>query len=787
MNFLFRTERLVLISFLLTPLLFAQESESELTPTVITGEQSAVPRTYHPPVQYRRPTTLITSASVPAPETTLVIDDQLPRVAADSGNSTFLSPSGLDVLGVHQPQDVVRYAPNQSATNSGSRSFGDVYSVRGLTNTIFFGAPSTTIYVDDVPFGEIFTYAQDLGPINGIEVFRGPQPTLVGRNAYGGLIDVTTRRPGKTVEGSINYEYGSYDHHRTETWLMGPLGDAASFRFSGGYDTHQGYLTNPYTGEKVDRQESYHIESAVFLDVAPGWEVGVLTGYSEQNDGAPRLTSLDRTTGFYTVGSDIAGKQHRESNYQAIRIAYENENFRFLSVTSHRGFDLNPYTIDLDFTPLPFGFSTLSQTQELWSQEIRISDNDPDANWGWNAGVYGSTSRIRGVGLRGLTIPTSDTRNSVTNVNQEIAPGVFVPLTIRSVSQLDTVASLQQLTTHTIDEDSFAIYGGLENRALDHFVFRGGARLDWIQRSLIRDKSQTGNAVTQVTTTSTIDPVPGFPAFPSPPVDVRTITTPLTATQPRMAMQDEWVHITPSLGFDWEANDHSTVYANSAYAFKPGGFSAYADNPAHVPFGKETAWTTELGLRSDLLDRRLKTNLVAFYSAVDGYQVERSLTPTDFSVFNADAAEIYGAEFEASYSLTPSLDFLGSIGWTHARLTNYVDPVSGRDLSGATAPFVPEFDAVAALDYHQDNGFFARVELVALGNVKFDDFNRDDFQQSAYALLNGSIGYRRDKWTLALYGSNLMDREYYTNMNPEVRTGAVGIPRELGVRLGLEF
>lgn len=69
----------------------------------------------------------------------------------------------------------------------------------------------------------------------------------------------------------------------------------------------------------------------------------------------------------------------------------------------------------------------------------------------------------------------------------------------------------------------------------------------------------------------------------------------------------------------------------------------------------------------------------------------------------------------------------------------------------------------------------------------FDDFNRDDFQQSAYALLNGSIGYRRDKWTLALYGSNLMDREYYTNMNPEVRTGAVGIPREFGVRLRLEF
>jgi|GEM_PF-307204 len=778
---------LCLLLFSLATPLRAQDGnapvEGELPVTEVTT--TAPPTTdtapaYRAPVQYR-------PAGPVLADEPLVIDDLVPRSSAEGVNATFLTPSGLELLGVREPQDVVRYAPNQSATDSGSRSFGDVYSVRGLTNTIFFGAPSTTIYVDDVPFGETFTYAQDLGPINSVEVLRGPQPTRVGRNVYGGLINVTTRRPGDTLEGGLDYQYGSFNRHGVDGWITSPLGDSASFRFNGGYDTHEGFLTNTLTGEKVDRQESFQFGGAVYLDVAPGWEVGLIAGYAEQNDGAPRLTSLDRTTGFYTVSSDVVGRQYRESDYQAIRIAHENDRFKFLSITSHRGFNLDPYTIDLDFTAVPFGYTTLSQTQELWSQEFRFSDNDPDADWGWNAGLYGSTGRITGRGLRGLSVPNSDTVDTVTQINQEIFPGFSIPLTINSVSQLETLAALEQLTEHIIDEDSFALYGGLENRALDDLTFRAGARLDWIKRSLIRDKSQSGTATTVATTTSTIAPVTGFPPFPNPPVDVRTIRTPLDAVSPRMKREDEWVHLTPTFGVDWEAAENHLVYANTTYAFKPGGFSAYADDPAFVPFDDETAWTSELGVRSSHFGGRVNTNLVGFYSKVDDYQVERSFTPTDFAVFNAEEAEIYGAEFETSIEITPTLDFLGSIGYTHATLTRYVDPVTGADLSGNTAPFVPEFDAVAALDYHLDNGFFARLELVALGNVRFDDFNRDTFQESAYVLLNSALGYRRDQWSVALYGSNLADKEYYTNMNAEIRTGAVGIPREYGVRVGMEF
>jgi iron complex outermembrane receptor protein len=252
-------------------------------------------------------------------------------------------------------------------------------------------------------------------------------------------------------------------------------------------------------------------------------------------------------------------------------------------------------------------------------------------------------------------------------------------------------------------------------------------------------------------------------------------------------MEDEWLHLTPTVGIDREIGDRALVYAKSTYAFKPGGFSAYADDPAYVPFNEERVWASEAGIKTAWLDQRLTANLAGFYSSVEDYQVERSFTVTDYAVFNAAEAEIYGVEFDSRYSISPNLDFQGSIGYTHATLTDYTDPITGANLDGVTAPFVPEFDAVAALDYHLENGLFARIEYLATGNTKFDDFNRAEFQQNAYGLINAAVGWRNDQRSISVFGTNLGAEEYYTIMNTDIRTGAVGIPRIIGVKAGIQF
>jgi len=553
-------------------------------------------------------------------------------------------------------------------------------------------------------------------------------------------------------------------------------------------DSHEGYLENPETRERVDDQEHRGINGGLFFNPAPFWEISLTASYDEYNDGAPRLTSLDRTTGFYTVSSDVAGEQGRRVNNQALRVSYDDDKLRFLSVTSHRGFELDPYTIDLDFTADPFGYTTLTQSQELWSQEFRVEGIDPDSDWKWNAGLYGSGSRIQGNAVRGLSLNSSRIDLTTTRTLVNLGPPVgIIPLTARSTSFSDIAASMGQTTVHSIDEESLAIFGGWTTEGFAPFTLHGGLRLDWVQRSLVRDKSQTGNAVADTTTFTTIDPVPGFPPFPNPPLDVRTTITPLDSIQARITMEDEWLHLTPTVGIDRELGDSALLYAKSSYAFKPGGFSAYADNPANVPFGEERVWASEAGLKTAWMDGQLTLNGAVFYNAVENYQVERSFTVTDYAVFNAENAEIYGLEFDSRFAILPVLDFLGSIGWTHARLTDYTDPITGASLNGVIPPYVPEFDAVTALDFHLENGLFVRLEYLVTGETKFDDFNRPEFRQGAYGLMNAAAGWRGDKRSVSFYSTNLGEEEYYSNMNPEIRTGAVGIPREFGVRAGIQF
>ncbi len=722
------------------------------------------------------------------PEVT-VIGEALPDPQSKPVSATFLSSSDIDAFRVREPQDIVRFAPNMSATDSGSRSFGDVYSTRGLTNTVFFGAPATTVYVDDVPFGETFSYAQQLSGLNSVEVLRGPQPTLVGRNTYGGLINVRSLRPTNVFEGSLNSEYGSFGASETDGYVMGPVNADGSlgFRLGGQYDEREGYLRNPFTGERVDREQHWGLNGGLFWQPAQDWEVSLTGGYDDYNDGAPRLTSLARTTGFYTVTSDVKGEQQRSLENEALRIAYDGSDYKFLAVTSRRSFDLSHYLTDLDFTSAPDGLASLAQTQQIWSQEFRFSNNDKASKWDWNVGAYGSLSEIRGVGLHSLDFEMPTTTLTTTVFPQAI-PGVgTINLTANSVSQSLSAIALNELTVHQIDEKAFAFYGGAAWKGWDPVTLSAGARFDYVQRSIARDQGTNGLSTTNTVTTTTIAPVPGFPPFPAPPVNYLTTLTPINSQDPHVSMEDDWVHVTPQVGIDWKVNDNVLLYAKSTYAFKPGGFSAYTADPRFVPFKEEKDLASEMGVKSQWLDGRLTANLAWFYNSISNYQVERSITQTDYAVFNAARGETYGAEFETRYALCPQIDFLGSFGWTHARLTSYTDPVTGQSLNGVTPPFVPEFDSVVAAEYHLDCGFFARLEYVALGDTKFDDFNRAQFQQKSYGLLNASIGWRAKNWNISLYARNLTQEEYYTNMNAEIQTGAPGIPREFGVRVGVKF
>ncbi|MEM7387291.1 MAG: TonB-dependent receptor [Verrucomicrobiota bacterium] len=636
--------------------------------------------------------------------------------------ASAISGDEVDLWGSRDVRDMADYVPSFSQTDSGLRAFGDVISMRGMTNTPFFSAPSVIMYVDDVPMSNVSTYATSLNALDRVEIFRGPQGALFGRNSYGGVLNIITREPGDELEGSFGATYGSDDLVGVDGFLMGPINEQLSFRLGASYVERDGYVWNTTLREKTDHQEQLNIFGGLYWRPADDWTVSLTGSWENIDDGDPRLALL--TGDPFRIQSNIAGLNQQESSNQALRIKYEGTDYEFLAVTAHRTWEVDPYLFDLDFTAFPLASSRIYQEQDLWTQELRWRSIPGSSDWDWTTGAYFSNLAIDGGTAREFPV---------------FVDPLMPPLILNTT------------TDYELDEQNYAAFGQLTYGALDRWGFHFGLRVDYWDKELSRDAVGVAGPV------------------------------------PRIEQEEDFLHVSPSIGVDYEINDTSLVYVNTALAHKPGGFSAFVDDPTLAEFDTEQAWASEIGLKTSWLDDRIRTNVALFYSRIRDYQVERSLVATDYAVLNADRATSYGAEFEWRAELFEGFTLEGSLGLVETELDDFTDPVTGADLSGNNAPFVPELDLSLAAVYRHSSGFFGRVELLHQGRTFFNDQNTPAFKEDGYTVLNASLGYESDTWQVSFFGQNLGDERYYKNISPDLGAGTVGEPQRFGVKYRFDF
>ena len=633
-----------------------------------------------------------------------------------------ISGDDLQLMNRSNQRELTDLIPNFSQTDSGLRSFGDVVSMRGLTNTPFFGNASVVQYVDDVPMGNVFSYTTPLHAVERAEVFRGPQGTLFGRNPYAGVVNIVSKRPTNLWQGGFSTSYGSYESFTGDAYVMGPLvQDKLFFRLGGQYSERNGFLRNPSLNAHTDDQRQLSGSGALYWRPGRNWEVTLSASAEDYSDGAPRLTPL--AGGPFVLNTDVRGVSEQKANSQALRIAYDGSSFDFLSVTSRRSWEIDPYIFDLDFSPFPGNDSQIVQEQDVFSQEFRFSSKK-GSDWEWSAGAFFGATEVEGNTTRDFIVPLPD--------------GSFFPATTA--------------TDYSLDEDAYALFGQLSFKGIDRVGLHLGLRFDYVEKEIDRDGSG------------------------------------LAGPEPNISLEDDYSFVSPRVGMDYELDESSLIYANTGLAFKPGGFSAFVGDSSLSPFDEERAWSTEIGWKKRWADDQVRTNLALFYNDIKDYQVERSLVATDYAVLNAESAESYGVELELQTELFDGFTIEGSLGLVHTEFDKFTDPLSGADLSGNNAPFVPEFDASLAATYRHSSGIFARVEATYQGRTYFDDFNTSRFQENGYTLLNAALGYETEagvEWSA--FGRNLTDEVYYQNISPDLSAGTVGSPSIFGVRCRYDF
>ena len=646
-------------------------------------------------------------------------------------NSTsVLNQYLLQQHGVAQLQDMAGLAPNLGTSNSDTRGFGDVVSLRGVSNSIFFSAPAVGLVIDDVPSGSVSSYPSALLNIESFTVKAGSQSTDYGRNAPGGVIDIKTRTPGATHQGNVLLDYGSAKYSALQASFDGPLNDKIGYSASVGLTEHEGYIENTFRKRSADDRRSVAGRGALYWKAADQLQVRFGLTMENTSDDATRLSSLFSRNPF-EVASDLNGETKVERLQLSLQAKKTFTWGSLTATTSQQQWDLDPSVTDLDLSPLPLAFSNVKQSEKFWTQEVRVESTPGAQRTQWRAGAFYSDSTVDGNATRVFIVP----------------PSAFVPPNFVQTER----------SAFSVGQMNLAGYANLDQPVGDKTVLKLGARLERTESDLDRTKASSNSF--------------GFPA----PQDPR-----LRGAQRHdyMSASGAVVHsVSPSLN----------LQAKTSLAHKPEGYSGFTGNPLLARFDGEQIWATEAGVTFGPPKGRFGGSVLAFWNAIDNYQFERTVpNSTDFVVVNA--AQVLARGFEAKFMWSPVekvwWDF--QAGYTDATFDDHRD-ASGARVDGKRVPFIPAATLRTGVTVDFGQGWSANASYAAIGRSYFDERNTAMFAQPAYGIVNAQLRYRFDRYTVALYGQNLTDKNYYQFINPEIYAGSPGAPRRVGVQFSFVY
>ena len=640
-------------------------------------------------------------------------------------DETTLSPEDLERFGVETLEDLSMLAPNLHFVDSDTRGYGNIISMRGLSNTLFFGPAAVGLYVDDVPFGDAFNYSSNLLRLESARVHHGPQGASFGRNASAGLMELSTMQTTDTWKLGGSVEYGSYNSRAVTGYSSGPIAEGLSHTFQFYWKERDGFVKNNFLGGHTDDRSVLGGLASIIWTPAPDTEIKFRVMAERVDDGSQRLTPLPFNPAFagdhFRVNSDLRGRNETERYQLSLHGRKDFDWGTMKSITSYQSWDLGPQTVDLDLSPGSFATSLINQDQDLWTQEFRFQCPEDVGPLSWRGGLFymnkennGSTRRMFPAGLAGI----------VTEGNR-----------------------------FTIEEKNYAAYGKAAYDLGNGFSVEAGGRLDYTDASMSRVK-----------TLAPFGPVPA------------------------QSPNSDGIYFSPTTGIVYAHNDNVSAFLRTGLGIKPHGYSAFSDNPATASFGEERNWSNEAGVQYNDPDSNLNVVVRAFWNVIDDYQLNaQNPLSTDFVIVNADEVRSRGLEAELQWRPIDPLLIHGNAGWTDVEFESYTDPFTGMNHDGSNVPFIPELTASAGFRYDLPGGFFFGSSVRATEDTYYDAANTGAFLQDGYWIWNAQAGYEADNWSVTVYGRNILDEEYYTFINPQIAAGSPGDPQLFGVRVNLDL
>jgi len=596
-------------------------------------------------------------------------------------------------------EDLGAFVPNLVFMSEGQTG-RKIPAMRGLNAPSFSFATPIGLYVDGVPVLNGIGYVSEILDIERIEVLRGPQGTLYGKNTEAGVINIITRQPDNAFTGKLTAQGASWLSKETgdglgrrfTTSLSGPIiKDKLYLGIAGLYYQRDGFMENSFTGGTIDDRKRWFGRGHLRWKPTDKLDISIIASRNEFDDDGPRVNNtVAGAAGSWVpapeerkVPADMEGYNRSVVDSQALKAVYAiNGALTLTSVTTNRVYDEDTGG-DWDFSSQTVGHNIIDRKYERTAQELRL--DYAKAGFKWLVGGYCDRDE-KGVGFRNI----SDYPN------------------------------FNMVTDRTLEGDAYALFANLAYPLTQQLGVIAGLRYEH------QESEYTDN-------------------FSGKHFD------------------DSWDMVSPKAGLEYQITPDIMTYATVSKGYRSGGFNPNApgSDSKYQSYDAEELWSYEVGIKNVLFNKRLIFNATAYYMDIKDMQVSEAvildggLQSTSY-ISNAAEATSKGVELEITGRVTKGLTLSAAFGYNDIEFDLFRD--ADGDYSGNKNPLAPEYTFSLGALYRHSSGFTAKVDFIGYGKMYLGKEN--EYPRDAYEIVNMKVGYETDDMDIYLYGKNIFDQDY---------------------------
>ncbi len=754
--------------------------------------------------------------------------------------ATILSQKDMQAAQVTSMKSLTGVVPNLYIPDYGSRITSAVY-IRGIGSRI--NTPAVGLYVDNMPYIDKSAFDFNYSDVERIDVLRGPQATLYGRNTMGGLIKVYTKSPFNYQGTDVRLSAATYNTYNASLTHYHRASEKFAFSAGGFYEYDGGFFENSTTGKKADQGNSvggrlrgiYLPTANLKIDLNVSYEYDDQGGYPYYYTGAVNGTEETFSEGIGKISANQESRYRRNMLNSGMNVEYQAKHFILSSVTGYQYLNDRMF-LDQDFIAKDYFNLTQKQRSNMISEEL-VMKSKPGKNWQWTTGAFGFYQSLN------TDAPVTFNQEGVADIIEGNTNSIFKNLKVQYPNMPTLGLKINNPSLYIAsDFDTPTLSGALyhqstfNNLLVKGLSFTAGLRLDYEKL-----KIKYNSVNTTVNYDFNLNMTMGGRTIMDLTDNVKAPSS-LTGE-----MSNDYLQWLPKFALQYEWKPGNNVYATASRGYRSGGYNvqAFSDlaqkamkngmkdallksevfakaasmieeywksevvNPeAETYYKPEYTWNYEVGSHLTLWNGKLQADLAAFYMDTKDQQIAKFVeSGLGRMIVNAGKSRSIGAEASVRTNLTDAFSINLNYGYTYATFTDYTtnektsnpaykDKGGLKDVSydGNYVPFVPKhtFSLGGQYIFRLSNRYWLdevqlNADYTGAGRIYWTEQNTAS--QPFYGTLNGRIAFAKGPGQIAFWVKNALDKQYDTFYFESMNRGfeQKGRPMQIGVDVRCRF